>query len=60
LRYFQKDSVDRILGERVWEHLTLEDGEFAAATCFSFLKKGVDYVLLFPMVSILMKTTLNL
>lgn len=40
MRYFQKDSVDRILGEHVWEHLTLEDGAVAAATCFTFLKKG--------------------
>lgn len=33
-------SVSRFLAEHVWEHLTLEDGEKAAALCYRFLKPG--------------------
>ena len=38
--FFSKDSVDAILAEHVWEHLTLEQGRIAASTCFQFMKPG--------------------
>lgn len=39
-RYFAPDSVDAILAEHVWEHLTPEQGVDAARTCFRFLRPG--------------------
>jgi len=36
--YFQKDSIDAMLAEHVWEHLTVEDGTAAAKQCFEYLK----------------------
>ncbi len=39
-RYLAPDSVDAILAEHVWEHLTLAEGLFAARTCFTYLKPG--------------------
>lgn len=33
-------SVDAILAEHVWEHLTFEEGYIAAITCMNFLKSG--------------------
>lgn len=39
-RFFREASVDAILAEHVWEHLTEEDGRIAAGTCFRFLKPG--------------------
>jgi predicted SAM-dependent methyltransferase len=38
--YFQKNSIDAILAEHVWEHLTIEDGLTAAENCFAYLKPG--------------------
>jgi len=38
--YFAKDSIDAILAEHVWEHLTLQEGYIAAKNCFKFVKKG--------------------
>lgn len=38
--YFQEESLDAIIGEHVWEHLTMEQGLIAAKTCFQYLKKG--------------------
>jgi predicted SAM-dependent methyltransferase len=37
-RFFQPHSVDAVIAEHVWEHLTLEQGRVAAATCFQFLR----------------------
>lgn len=39
-KYFEKNSLDGLLAEHVWEHLTPEDGAIAARTCHMFLKKG--------------------
>jgi predicted SAM-dependent methyltransferase len=38
--YFQRNSLDAILAEHVWEHLTLAEGFAAAKHCFEFLKPG--------------------
>jgi predicted SAM-dependent methyltransferase len=40
LAFFSHGSIDAILAEHVWEHLTLEQGQAAAVTCFTFLKPG--------------------
>lgn len=37
---FQIDSIDVILAEHVWEHLTYEEGIQAAITCYKYLKHG--------------------
>lgn len=39
-RYFQRDSIDAILAEHVWEHLTADEARTAARHCFSFLRRG--------------------
>jgi predicted SAM-dependent methyltransferase len=39
-RYFQVDSIDAILAEHVWEHLSYEEGAIAAYQCFEYLKPG--------------------
>jgi predicted SAM-dependent methyltransferase len=39
-RYFKKDSIDVILAEHVWEHLTTENGLMAAQQCFQYLRPG--------------------
>lgn len=39
-RYFNKGSIDAILAEHVWEHLTPEEAVVAAVNCFKFLKSG--------------------
>lgn len=39
-RYFEKNSLDGLLAEHVWEHLSPENGAIAARTCHTFLKKG--------------------
>jgi predicted SAM-dependent methyltransferase len=39
-RYFKKNSIDAILAEHVWEHLTTENGLIAAQRCFQYLKPG--------------------
>ncbi|MEO6038301.1 MAG: methyltransferase domain-containing protein [Saprospiraceae bacterium] len=38
--YFQPDSIDAILAEHVWEHLTAADGLTALRFCRQYLKKG--------------------
>ena len=38
--YFRKNSIDAMLAEHVWEHLTEEDGARAARQCFEYLKPG--------------------
>lgn len=39
-RYFQKDSIDAMLAEHVWEHLSIEEGVEAARNCHTYLKPG--------------------
>ncbi|HVZ34587.1 MAG TPA: methyltransferase domain-containing protein [Polyangiaceae bacterium] len=39
-KYFAPDSIDALLAEHVWEHLTLEEGRRAAAICYRYLKPG--------------------
>jgi predicted SAM-dependent methyltransferase len=39
-RYFKPDSIDAILGEHVWEHLTPEEGRQAARYCYKYIKPG--------------------
>jgi len=39
-KYFNKESIDAMLSEHVWEHLTLEEGMIAATNCYHYLKKG--------------------
>jgi predicted SAM-dependent methyltransferase len=39
-RYFEHGSIDAILAEHVWEHLTYRDGEKAASFCYLFLRAG--------------------
>ena len=40
LRYFALGSLDAILAEHVWEHLSTDDAGKSARTCFRFLKPG--------------------
>ena len=37
---FGKSSIELILAEHVWEHLSFEDGIKAAKNCYEFLKPG--------------------
>lgn len=39
-RSFAENSIDAILAEHVWEHLTLVQGSIAARHCLRFLKPG--------------------
>ncbi|MGF1493828.1 MAG: class I SAM-dependent methyltransferase, partial [Microcoleaceae cyanobacterium] len=39
-RYFKPGSLDAILAEHIWEHLSLEAGILAARHCYEFLKVG--------------------
>ena len=39
-RYFLTHSIDAILAEHVWEHLTPEQGKTAARMCQRYLKPG--------------------
>jgi predicted SAM-dependent methyltransferase len=39
-RFFQPNSIDAMLAEHVWEHLTPEEGFAAARICFKYLKPG--------------------
>lgn len=39
-KHFEKNGIDGLLAEHVWEHLTPEQGKIAAQTCYTFLKKG--------------------
>jgi len=38
--YFPEDSVDAMVAEHVWEHLTNEEGLRAAQLCYRYLKPG--------------------
>jgi len=37
---FERASIDAMLAEHVWEHLSLDDGLTAAKQCFEYLKPG--------------------
>jgi predicted SAM-dependent methyltransferase len=39
-RFVEPESIDCLMAEHVWEHLTLEQGRTAARTCHRFLKPG--------------------
>lgn len=39
-RYFKEASLDAMLAEHVFEHLTREEASRAATNCFKFLKPG--------------------
>jgi predicted SAM-dependent methyltransferase len=38
--YFKPSTIDMLVAEHVWEHLTPEQGKVAAQTCYTFLKPG--------------------
>ena len=40
IAYFQPESIDAMMAEHVWEHLSWEDGVEAARNCHDFLKPG--------------------
>ncbi len=39
-KYFRPNSLDAILAEHVWEHLTAEEAVMAARHCYEYLKGG--------------------
>ncbi|MCO5218052.1 MAG: methyltransferase domain-containing protein [Thermomicrobiales bacterium] len=39
-RRFAPESVDAFLAEHVWEHMTADEGQIAARTCYRYLKPG--------------------
>jgi predicted SAM-dependent methyltransferase len=39
-RYLEPDSVDALLAEHVWEHLTVAEGRIGAQVCYAHLKPG--------------------
>lgn len=39
-RYFSPGTLDIILAEHVWEHLSPEDARIAAGICYAYLRKG--------------------
>lgn len=39
-KYFQENTIDRLLAEHVWEHLTAEQAQLAFKYCFKYLKPG--------------------
>lgn len=39
-KYFKKNSIDLLLAEHVWEHLTKKQTVLAAKNCFKYLKNG--------------------
>lgn len=40
LNCFEAESIDALLAEHVWEHLTYEEGIAAAKNCYNHLKPG--------------------
>ena len=38
--FFHEKSIDTILSEHVWEHLTPQEGLVAAKNCYKYLKEG--------------------
>ncbi|MBC8112462.1 MAG: hypothetical protein H7Y04_15525 [Verrucomicrobia bacterium] len=39
-KFFKENTIDAMLAEHVWEHLTAEQGLLAAQNCFRYLRKG--------------------
>lgn len=39
-KQFKEESVDAMLAEHVWEHMTEQEGIQAAKNCYAFLKSG--------------------
>jgi predicted SAM-dependent methyltransferase len=39
-KYFQPASIDALLAEHVWEHLSIEEGCTAASICYRYLRPG--------------------
>jgi predicted SAM-dependent methyltransferase len=39
-KQFKKESIDAMLAEHVWEHMTKQEGMQAAKNCYAFLKRG--------------------
>jgi predicted SAM-dependent methyltransferase len=39
-KLFKPNSVDALLAEHVWEHLSFDEGVIASKNCFDFLKPG--------------------
>ena len=39
-KQFQENSIEAMLAEHVWEHMTKEEGIIAAKHCYDFLKNG--------------------
>jgi len=39
-RYFREASIDTMLAEHVWEHLTPDEGLVAARVCYKYLRPG--------------------
>ena len=39
-KQFEYNSVDAMLAEHLWEHMTKEEGIIAAKNCYEFLKFG--------------------
>jgi predicted SAM-dependent methyltransferase len=48
LKYFERESIDRMMAEHVWEHMTTQDGLIAAKNCFKFLKNGASIRIAVP------------
>jgi predicted SAM-dependent methyltransferase len=40
VRQYKEGSIDAMLAEHVWEHMTEEDGIIAAKNCYAFIKCG--------------------
>ncbi len=38
--FFKKNTINAIIGEHVWEHLSAEDGLLAFKNCYKYLKPG--------------------
>lgn len=38
--YFKENSINAVLAEHVWEHLTYKEGKKAAEVCYKFLRKS--------------------
>jgi predicted SAM-dependent methyltransferase len=46
--YFKPNSIDAMLAEHVWEHITPEEGLAAAKTCYTYLKPGATLRIAVP------------
>ncbi|MBI9014701.1 MAG: hypothetical protein JEZ08_20860 [Clostridiales bacterium] len=37
--HYEEESIDALLAEPVWEHMTYDEGVKAAALCYKYLKR---------------------